>query len=54
MVHYPQTAFFTKLQLSGVLSVIVEDQMRVYFKSRFICGTTSARIGICHKHLPKI
>ena len=50
MVHYPQTAFFTKLQLS----VMVEDQMKVHFKSSFICGTTSARIGICHKQLPKM
>ena len=54
MVHYPQTAFFTKLQLSGALSVMVEDQMKVHFKSSFICGTTSARIGICHKHLVKM
>ena len=45
---------FTKLQLSGALSVMDEDQMKVHFKSSFICGTTSARIGICHKHLLKM
>ena len=45
---------FTKLQLSGALSGMVDDQMKVHFKSSFICGTTSARIGICHKHLPNM
>ena len=45
---------FTKLQLSSALSVMVEDQMKVHFKSSFICGKTSARIHICHIHLPKM
>ena len=34
MVHYPQTAFFLQnYSFSGALSIMVEDQMKVHFKS---------------------
>ena len=49
-----QHFFLQNYSFSGALSIMVEDQMKVHFKSSFICGTTSARIGICHKHLPKM